>query len=537
MTTAIATPLRRLERRPEAVSFSIEDLLTDVLGGRVRLPRFQRGLRWEDEDRIKLFDSIYRGFPIGTLLFWKRPAGADRLHVGSLTIDAEARTDALWVVDGQQRIVTLAEALARTRHDPGKRSLHFDLEGTIFAFGTDTNKPPPRWLPLSQVLDSARLLDWADRHGLRHSGLLGSALEMGKRLREYQIPAYVVETEDESVLRQVFDRSNSTGKALEAAEVFDALHGSQAAEEPSTLRAIAESLGGLGFGRVEVKYVLRALLAVRRKDPGRGFRQLEPGEISAALAETAPALRQAVVFVKTQAGFPHYALLPYKLPLATLSLFFHEHPEPSPRTRTLLVRWLWRGAINGSHRGDTVALRTTLEAIVPGDEARSIQNLLKGVGPRPNEPGAIFPFNFRHAQSKLQLVALAALGPRDLRTGEHLDVAKLCDSPAGPVVRLEGIGSSLGLEGGLAGRFLHPPVSSGQLRGLLSQSANVRILASHLVSEQAGDALRRADLDTFILLRHSDLDRYVANFLERRAEWAAADRDRPALATLVVEDA
>src|SRR5579864_975414 len=231
MATALHA-VTRLDRRPEARSFSVEDLLQEIKSGRIRIPNFQRsGLKWEDVDRVNLFDSIYRGFPIGTLLFWKRTAEAGPVHFGRFTVIAEARSDALWVVDGQQRLTTLADVLlVGSGPDPSGRSIRFDLEGKVFGYGTPAQKAAPRWLPLSEVPDSVRLLTWANRYRLSDLALHG-ALELGKRIREYQVPAYIVEAEDEGVLRQIFERSNSSGKALTAAEIFNALHGAQSLEK------------------------------------------------------------------------------------------------------------------------------------------------------------------------------------------------------------------------------------------------------------------------------------------------------------------
>ena len=134
-------PIARLERRPEARSFSIEDLLEEIRSGRIRIPRFQRGLRWKDQDRTKLLDSVYRGFPIGTLLFWKRHADAGRAEFGRFAVEAEGRSDALLVVDGQQRIATLADVLlVGPGTDPDGRTIRFDLEGREFAYGTAAQK-------------------------------------------------------------------------------------------------------------------------------------------------------------------------------------------------------------------------------------------------------------------------------------------------------------------------------------------------------------------------------------------------------------
>src|SRR5262249_48732194 len=151
----------------------------------------------------------------------------------------------------------------------------------------------------------------------------------------------------------------------------------------------------------------------------------------AALADTAAALRNAIVFIK-EARFPHIDLMPYRLPLVTLALFFHEHPEPAPRTRVLLTRWLWRGAVSGAHSSNTVALRRTLDAIKAGDEVGSVSSLLAEAGERPAEEPALRSYSFGFARAKLQVTALGALRPRDLQSGEILDIGQLCEQPDGP---------------------------------------------------------------------------------------------------------
>ncbi len=523
----------RLDRRPEARSFSIEDLLAEIQSGRIRVPRFQRGLNWGDQDRVALFDSIYRGFPIGTLLFWKHPAAAARSEFGGFAVDAEARTDALWIVDGQQRVTTLASVLlADTGSHQAGRTIRFHLAERTFAYGTAAQKPAPLWIPLSEVHDSARLLKWALENQLTgpHQS---TAFELGKRLREYQTPAYVVEAGEE-VLRQIFDRSNTSGKQLKADEVFDALFGAQSSREPSTLRGVSEQLRDLLFGHIEPKLILRALLAVRRKDQARGFRQIPAADVPAALSDTAAALRSAIVFVK-EAQLPHLELMPYRLPLVTLALFFHEHPEPAPRTRLLLTRWLWRGAVSGAHRGDTVALRRTLDAIKKADETGSVRRLLAEAGQSTAVRPQLRPYRFRFARTKLELIALAALRPRDLRTGETQDIARLCEQPGGPAQRLSS-GNSTPEAEGLANRILQAKRGSATLLRQLVQCTDDEVLRSHLVSPHAIQALRQGDLAGFLERREADLLTYIRGFLEDRADWHPSDRDRPALDMLVVAD-
>ena len=104
---------RRLAVQPEASTETVENLVRSVLGGKMRVPSFQRGLKWKAKDVRDLFDSIYVGYPIGALLLQKAPAEAGKVKLGPLQIQAPETQSALWVVDGQQRLVSLAAALGR----------------------------------------------------------------------------------------------------------------------------------------------------------------------------------------------------------------------------------------------------------------------------------------------------------------------------------------------------------------------------------------------------------------------------------------
>lgn len=529
---------QQLGRRPQADSFSIEDLLHDVEAGRIRIPRFQRGLKWLDSDRVLLFDSIYRGYPIGTLLLWKKAAPAARVQIGRWVTNLPARQDALWLVDGQQRTAALIDAALVDKAPPAERALRFDLEERVFGYGTAKQKGPPRWIPVAEVMDSTRLLRWAAGQQLVEQGLLEPALEVGKRLREYKMPAYVIETEDERVLRRIFDRTNQTGKRMTESEVFDALHGEQGAEQPSSLGGIAEaqSLRASGFGPIPTELILHALIAILGKNPGRGSKQFEIGD-TPALRETADALGHVVHFLQ-QAGFPNIALLPYSFPIAGLARFFHFHPEPNDRSQLLLTRWLWRGAINSEHAGGTSALRRMIAAVDERDEEGSVQALLATVRQRPAAPFDLDGFDRKTARTRLQLAALAARQPRDLGTGEILDLSAICGQKGAAAVRLASSSHArLPHANGLAGRLLHPFAPPAQLRASIQSSEDESVLASHLISPEAQAALREDDFGVFLELRHRDLKEHVSGFLDQKADWEPSDRDRPSLGYLTAESA
>jgi Uncharacterized conserved protein len=49
----------------------LEQLLEEVRSGRLRIPRFQRPYVWQPHQMLDLFDSIERGYPIGSILIWE----------------------------------------------------------------------------------------------------------------------------------------------------------------------------------------------------------------------------------------------------------------------------------------------------------------------------------------------------------------------------------------------------------------------------------------------------------------------------------
>ena len=116
-----------LDSRPGAITLGLDDLVEMARSGRIRVPHFQRSFKWTAKDVVRLFDSIVRRYPIGSLLLWRRPAPAASVALGTLTIDAPEFDEAMWVVDGQQRITSLVNVLQPGTHPDPRFSLGYDL--------------------------------------------------------------------------------------------------------------------------------------------------------------------------------------------------------------------------------------------------------------------------------------------------------------------------------------------------------------------------------------------------------------------------
>lgn len=84
--------------------WTVSKLVNGVDDGTIRLPDIQRPFVWRNAKVRDLIDSMYRGYPVGELMFWKsRNADNTRTFGG----DEKDQDVSFQVVDGQQRLTSL----------------------------------------------------------------------------------------------------------------------------------------------------------------------------------------------------------------------------------------------------------------------------------------------------------------------------------------------------------------------------------------------------------------------------------------------
>ncbi|PRQ07066.1 hypothetical protein ENSA7_32050 [Enhygromyxa salina] len=525
-----------------AEAMPVEDVIQLASEGRLRMPGFQRAFRWEPEDRRALLDSIYRGYPVGTLLLWKNPPSATETgRPLGVTGVAKVQGDRYLVVDGQQRLTTLWEGLGRAPA-PGEMALVFDIEREEVVSRPLTSdeiagRPSPRGegddgerlpqVPLHLVLDAAVLSAWvAAWMSIEDKRRY---FELGKRIREHKLGLYVVEHADIQTLRHVFDRVNSTGKSMRREEVFDALIGSQIAQDGNTgLALVNAQLADLGFGAIEPTTILKAFEAIRGDKVGKlDPRKLNVVDAEADLIRTARALRATVNFLRAIAHVPHVAVRPYELPIVVLARFFALHDHPSERSLILLRRWLWRGSLGERLGGASSSMQQHVDDVTE-DEAESVQALLRRTGSPEGlalddaEWGRTIAASMASARGKAMICALLAQIPRSLVTGERLNVSVLFRNGVTDAVRpiLHGSTSGVHRGRGVINKLLHP--SGSAARTLILECTDEAALFSHGIDAEARQGLRRGDPETFYAHRGELLRRSTEAFFAHHTE---LDRD------------
>lgn len=83
--------------------WQIDQLVAGVQSGSISLPDLQRPFVWPAAKVRDLFDSLYRGYPVGELMFWDVEAGGESRAISGNSTQAAAHQ----IVDGQQRLTSL----------------------------------------------------------------------------------------------------------------------------------------------------------------------------------------------------------------------------------------------------------------------------------------------------------------------------------------------------------------------------------------------------------------------------------------------
>lgn len=303
------------------VSYSLSKLIHDIEFGEIGLPDIQRPFVWPNAKIRDLFDSMYKGFPVGYLLFW-----ASGLPTGTKSIGTNSKQKAarLLIVDGQQRLTSLfavikGHPVIREDFTEQRIQIAFRPADQSFEVADAANRRDPEFIAdISELWSGAVPRNRFVKSFIEK--LRTSRLQSGKDLTDdeedkiteaidhlYDIQNYpftameLSPSVDEEQVAEVFVRINSKGKVLNQSDFILTLmsvfwdEGRKDLEEfakncklPTTGTASPFNLVfqpspdqllrvavGLGFRRARLQYVYWIL---RGKD-------LETGEFSDALQE------------------------------------------------------------------------------------------------------------------------------------------------------------------------------------------------------------------------------------------------------------
>jgi uncharacterized protein with ParB-like and HNH nuclease domain len=216
------------------VDYDLSGLLHYIDIGDIGLPDIQRPFVWSNAKVRDLFGSMYRGFPVGYLLFWENAQanGAKQIGVGEKQHAVPSRL----IVDGQQRLTSLYAVFRGKKvldKDYRERSIEiaFRPRDGVFDVADAAIRSDPEWIPNISALWASGKSSYQMVKGFLQS--LGAKVALRDEeeepishnldrlfdLEKYPFTALeIAPTVDEEQVADIFVRINSEGVKLNQAD-------------------------------------------------------------------------------------------------------------------------------------------------------------------------------------------------------------------------------------------------------------------------------------------------------------------------------
>jgi hypothetical protein len=393
------------------VNYSLSKLIHDIDMGEIGLPEIQRPFVWPNTKVRDLFDSMYKGFPVGYLLFWSNGLGGGHRQIG---VNGKQKVPHLLIVDGQQRLTSLFSVLKglpvlKSDYTQQRIFIAFRPRDQKFEVADAAIRKDPEYIAdISQLwsgevsrnrfvkdfikqLGTTRLLTDDEEDELTES------IDRLYDLQNYPFTALELSsTVDEEQVADVFVRINSTGTRLNQADFILTLmsvfwdegrqqleHFCREARQPSTTTASSFNYFiqpdpdqllrvsiGLGFRRARLRNVYTIL---RGKDletedfsseqREQQFAVLEEAQIKVLNKQNWHEFLKALM----RAGYRSTNMISAQNALLYSYVFFligkHDFEVDRFELRNVIARWFFMASLTGRYSG-------TFETVMEQDLAR-----------------------------------------------------------------------------------------------------------------------------------------------------------------------
>ncbi|WP_432991168.1 GmrSD restriction endonuclease domain-containing protein [Dactylosporangium sp. CA-233914] len=363
----------------------VSELMRQISRTEIRLPELQRSYVWRPTQVAKLVDSLYQGFPFGSLLLWQSDeAPATRAMAVGETPDLPFKPP-VYLLDGQQRLTSLH----RVFNDHPEAQIVYHLEKERFQNQSAATQADPNWIKVHALLHDQGLISTIN--ALRAAGCRLDEREIERRLIKVKTlgeRTFHVETLREcgyQEVSEIFVRVNSAGRHLSRA---DLAMSTLSAKWPGVLDKFQKEAAhwrGVGYGDLDVEFLSRAFAGALF---GGGMSSWSVNDLSRfveadleqAWSTVQRGLRHLVQLLKSNLKLPRSQPLPSLTALIPLVVLLGEHPDKplGSQNANAIMYWLLIATIRA--RYSTSSDTNLTRDIQAARKAEPVRELLRGLG-------------------------------------------------------------------------------------------------------------------------------------------------------------
>ena len=346
---------------PEPQSRQFTGLIAEIEKGEIKIPQFQREFVWTMQKSAGLIDSIIKGYPIGTFIFWRtkerlrsiRDLGGQKLP--------EPQTGELvnFVLDGQQRLTSLYACLKGIKLKRVDSKDNDDFSEIYIHLQAEEHEQ----IVVTEKVDTAEgnYISVLDLLTGDFDILGGYPKEYHDKLKlyKYRIESYqysIIQIKDApiDIATEIFTRINIGGKPLTLFEImvaktFDYEKGFDLSEKYKQL--IDDKLDAIGYETISSATVLQIVSVIIASECKREtILKLDKEQFIATWDSAIDAIERTVDYLRDSYRIPVSQLLPYNALIVPFAYFFSKHHDkPTGDTQRFLQDFFWRCSLSARY--------------------------------------------------------------------------------------------------------------------------------------------------------------------------------------------
>lgn len=413
--------------------------MEELASGRMRVPNFQRGFVWDPERVSYLMDSIYKGFPFGSVLLWRTKESLSfERDLGPFSLpnnDPSYPTD--YILDGQQRITSIFGVFQtdlKLPNPPLWSKIYFDMQAeenaqdSVFVALEDAEVDRNRHFPIGCLFDPVEYRK--QTAPLASNGIILEKIDgIQDRFKEAMIPVQTITTEDKTAVAIVFERVNQRGVELDTVQLLSAWTWSGDFDLNQRFEELAAELAPFGFRDMgaDKDLLLRCCSSVLTGDPSAdALVKLNGSKVRSEFETVITGIKGAIDFLRKNFHIETLTNLPYENILVPLSVFFADQPDVQHKmkdvSRRELTQWFWRTCF--TRRYNSQPIKNMREDVFEIGKLKSGQSSKLAQVPF-NLTTRLFlenSFRLNSVLSKSFILMLAQAVPRSFISGQKLDL-------------------------------------------------------------------------------------------------------------------
>ncbi|MFA6446498.1 MAG: DUF262 domain-containing protein, partial [Candidatus Paceibacterota bacterium] len=338
--------------------YKLADIVHDIEKGILRIPQFQREFVWDKPRVIKLLESIYLEYPIGSFFFWDAPRKYYDFYrdIAELGLPKPDKYEKIvFILDGQQRLTSLYVTVkGLTLYGRDYRKICFDLDGKTFVDRIPDNQ---RFVSVSDLLSNERYDVYEGLTVDRKK----SFNECFQRFNNYPFSAIDVRDKELDEVCDIFERINQGGQKL---NLFDLISASTWTPEFDLRVAVKnenERLKSKGFGEIDNEVYLQALSLIAKGSCTRPVQlQLRAEDVNKNWQDTIESMSLSIDYLRNNLGVVNSVFIPYRTMIAVVAYMFSKNKgrSLSHEQSELLAQWFWQATFSERYSASTLTLMT-----------------------------------------------------------------------------------------------------------------------------------------------------------------------------------